>query len=231
MARGIGLAHGYAMCRCGVSPNELPEDIDGLLLCAMEEAGPFRNLQDRTYEPGAAHGSCAKELLEKISEQPMLEPAIRCRARSLRDAGNEWLTKCPIPFTALPPPPPAVPCPGVEDLSNALSLCGSRVTCNDGTVLAETSLCDGRPTCPDQSDEYRCFGVIGQDMVLCGGEVLDPRNFCVTSHCGFLTNPPVCDESKPRSFICKDGTEINLEGLCDRKADCPDETDEAHCFR
>jgi hypothetical protein len=226
----VGLARGYAMCRCAVTPTQLPEDIDQLVTqCAREESGIFRDLNPLPYEPGAARPNCGGELVEQFSQEPMLEEVLRCTIRRYRDEGQYWLSLCANPI--LLPPPGVASCPGSEVLEKTLLFCTSRVTCGDGTMLAETVLCNGTATCPDQSDEYRCFGVNGQDMVLCGEEFVPANLFCQASRCGYLTNPPVCDESKPGRFICDDGTDIGLSALCNRQVDCPDETDERHCFR
>jgi len=231
MARTVGLARGYAMCRCAVTPMQVPEDVDQLVnQCAREEAGTFRDLNALPYEPGAARPNCAGELSAQFSREPMLEEVLRCTIRRYRDDGQYWLSLCSGGAVLLPPPA-WMPCPGSEVLEQTLLFCTSRVTCDDGTSVGDTLLCDGTATCPDQSDEYRCFGVNGQDMVLCGEEFVRANIFCQVSRCGYLTNPPVCDESRPDRFICNDGTDIAQQALCDRQVDCPDETDERHCFR
>jgi hypothetical protein len=214
--QGIGFARGYAMCRCFFSPSEAPDDTDELTPCAVEESG-FSAL---------AHPDGARCVAERAGESPEFSTYLRCQARRLREDGLNWTEVCLAPGEV--PPLPA-PCEAKANEAELLSACERTVYCaNEEVVLGYR--CDDAAACADLSDERSCYDVIGQDAMICDGEVFGADTFC-SSDCGVTVTPPLCDPERPGSFVCTDGSALTTDVVCDRVEDCADAADEAHCLR
>jgi hypothetical protein len=89
LAQSIGLARGYAMCRCFFSPNEVPEDLEELVQsCAVDESGTGARVDSEEEI------AC---VLEGSPELPGFDEYLRCDVKNLRENGRAWLTHCEDP--------------------------------------------------------------------------------------------------------------------------------------
>jgi hypothetical protein len=235
MGAAIGLARGYAMCRCS-SPGRPFSDPKA---CAVDEVGQlvFTRSPPQAPEP-LLNQDLARCLHEKSVELPWFADALRCSLRWHQEDGRAWLALCSLPGfdgdTAAYPPQASFDCPSVdearhEQFSSAISECRNVAYCDDGTRVSP-GRCTGTRECPDWSDERSCFDISGQDTVRCGDELERSWTFCALSSCGADgTEPPVCDDA--HRLYCPDGTELSFTSLCDRQDDCADGADERYCLR
>jgi hypothetical protein len=236
MGADIGIARGYAMCRCA-SPGQQQPDLVG---CAIAEAGQlvFTRSPPRAPKP-LLNQDLARCLQEKSAELPWFAHALRCDLRRHQEDGRAWLALCSLPGfdgdTDAYPRISSFDCPNVdkamsEQFSTAIFVeCRNVAYCDDGTRVSP-GRCSGTRECPDWSDEQSCFDISGQDMVRCGDEIANSYGFCGLSSCGDDgTEPPVCDDSQ--RLHCPDGTELSVNSLCDRQDDCADGADERYCLR
>jgi hypothetical protein len=219
LARAIGLARGYAMCRCAQTPDMPPENLEEMLGCAEAEAyvwSVIRPNQSRCVEEGR-------------SQIPGFDAALRCHVAAARDDGNSWLSTCFTPGTPAPLPPRT--CTEPPELTTLIDECQSVTYCaNDERVNG--ARCDQVVQCPDQSDELGCFDALGHDWFWCDPELVDPRNLCEARiGCGLEKEPPVCDPMRIDSYLCNDGGVVSTDRVCDRTADCDDGSDERYCFK
>jgi hypothetical protein len=217
LADAVGVARGYAMCRCARSPTMPPEDIDAELECARAETGLFFLMtpdQARCIEDGMAG-------------VPGFAEHLRCLVKYIRNDGVNWAKTCMDPGTAAPPLPfSCTPSPEVEALAEE---CRSSVYCADDTRIRGFR-CDSTFDCTDQSDELGCFEERGHDWFWCDGELEYPPYVCV-GDCGLAKVPPVCDGTRMDVYLCNDGAEVNVTVVCDRALDCPDGSDERYCVK
>jgi len=232
----IGLARGYALCRCAITPEQPPESVAyAQASCARDEAGLLRNF---TWYPSAERGPRANEdlsrcLVEERAQAPWLESTIRCELERYQRDGRNWLELCAVPHapndSSAWPGPAAEGCSNVEGLSRVLETCLFTGYCADGT-RASSGRCSGSSDCPNAFEERGCFDFVGFDMLQCGDEITQPQGLC-SSTCGYETTPPLCDEARRDRFLCADGTDVDIAVVCDRKNDCADGTDERYCLR
>ena len=232
----IGLARGYAMCRCTFNPDQPPDSVEQLLSsCATDEAGTLRGF---TWFPSAERGprtnqDLARCLGEESLVTPGLEQALRCVLRQHQRDGQAWLDLCSIPHafddSSAWPHIASNDCPNAEALSLILETCGQVTYCADGKRVSPPR-CTGTKECEDGSDERGCFDFVGYDMLQCGDEIMAPQRVCDSS-CGQETKPAFCSEALPDRFLCADGSDVDKYVVCDRKADCADGTDELYCLR
>lgn len=224
----VGLARGYALCRCALSAKSPPESPSELIrTCARDESGQL----GRTLL-----GDGARCLSEALAADPALEATVRCEIRREVSYGRAWLDACWQALATGMPEAPPIPdavreaCPRDEDLQNLLLSCQLAHYCPDGT-RSDGARCDATIDCVDGSDEHACFEFSGRDMLQCGDEILDPRDVCLSFACQDSGLGPWCDETRPQLFRCDDGTEVTLDAICDRIDDCADQTDERYCLR
>jgi hypothetical protein len=237
MGADIGIARGYALCRCAAPGQPLPN----LMACAVAEVGGlgFTRSPPRAPKP-LLNQDLARCLQEKSVQLPWFADALRCELRWHQEDGRAWLARCSLPGvvdgdSATYPRTPPFECPSVdqamrEQFSTAIVLeCRGLAYCDDGTRVPRPR-CNGTRECPDWSDERSCFDIEGQDTVRCGDESVPPWRFCELSSCGDDgTEPPICDDSQ--RLHCPDGTELSVNSLCDRQDDCADGADERYCLR
>jgi hypothetical protein len=219
LANAIGMARGYAMCRCAFSPNGPPDDIDEMLRnCAAEESGvPSVSSEDR-----------ARCITEHLGEVEGLEEHLRCYARRARPLGALELTVCETGMRPeWPPLEECTPSPAIDSL---IIECASSYYCADGSRVIG-GRCNAIADCPDLSDEMSCLEDSGHDLLICGNEIWHPQGFCLHSMCGLTSEPPMCDTMRPDRFLCEDDSDVDVNVVCDRVNDCPDGHDEAHCLR
>jgi hypothetical protein len=225
LAKQVGLARGYALCRCAISPDQAPESSTDLIACAREESGQLgRTLNQDT----------ARCLSEALAADPALEPALRCDLRWAMSDGREWLRVCwePRPDGTVGSKPVAdnPNCPRTEELSTVVLTCGFVIYCTDGTRV-EGSRCNGTFECNDGLDEHACFEVRGRDMIQCGDHVEDPSIVCRSGACADSEFARWCDPLRPDRLLCGDGTDVSGDVVCDRVDDCAERTDERYCLR
>jgi hypothetical protein len=217
LARAVGTARGYAMCRCARSPSMPPEDIEDMLDCALEENG-FRELT----RPDEAR--CIEEGMATV---PGAEEYLRCRVKWIRDDGPAWVSTCTNPDDSRVPGAYCTPSPEAKTFFDE---CQFSLYCDDGTQI-EGIRCDTTLDCSDQSDELACFEIVGRDWFWCDPELVDPRGICRYSTCGLEKTPPVCDPIRPDVYLCDDGGEVSVDLVCDRARNCDDGSDERYCFK
>ena len=240
MGAAIGIARGYAMCRCA-SPVFFQQP--DLMACAVAEVGQL----DFTLSPPQApkpllNRDLARCLQEKSVELTGFADALRCELRWYQEDGRAWLALCSLPGfdgDKAAHPRTSYYCSSMDEamgkqFSNTIFECRNVAYCDDGTRVSPVrspARCSGTRECPDWSDERSCFDIVGQDTVRCGDESVRPAlSFCSLSSCGDDgTEPPVCDDS--RRLHCPDGTELSFSSLCDRQDDCADGADERYCLR
>ena len=219
LVQAIGFARGYALCRCSLSPNEPPEDVEALRACAEAEAGILGLVT------GDDRKRCVSEEMDKV---PGLEAYLRCIADLSQVSGLEWLELCTDIQTNVAPAEP----PTCEPPTNYYWLtmeCGQPFYCADGTRVSG-SRCSGQAQCPDNSDEASCFDETGHDQVVCNDTIEFAQNFCFLK-CAANAESVTCLPDRTDVIVCRDGTELEVAVLCDRKDDCPEGEDEKLCLR
>jgi hypothetical protein len=229
----IGLARGYAMCRC-IGQFTEPGDIRS---CAGGETGQLDFTRTR---PGATvpllDQDFARCMREESQEKPWLADALRCELLWYQEDGKAWLELCSLPGFEAGPDTPRQNCPGVnqamsEEFELLLILQCREVTyCDDGTRVYPGRRCSGSRECSDWSDERSCFDLEGFDLLRCDEELLSPWNSCSVSGCGAEIGLALCGE-EPGPLHCPDGTELTRDSVCNRTNECADGADELHCFR
>lgn len=222
LARDIALARGYANCRCSLSSNAPPDNMETLYEdCAVAEASPYALGELDDFR-------CMGELREEV---PDFDEQLRCVAANAIENGSSWLLEC----TDIGVRPPQLEWPSdcpdpTGSFGELQNKCLEAYYCPGGT-LGFGSRCDGEQTCSDLSDEFQCFDDVGQDDVLCSdGTVRAATNVC-NSACELPLGPNLCLAGSWYYFGCLDGTYILWSNVCDRKSDCPGGEDEAICFR
>ena len=218
LAQSIGLARGYALCRCTMSPAEPPADIEALMRCAEFEslgivAGPDR----------------ARCINEAMSQVPGLETYLRCAAGKSQVDAFHWLESCDDIEANVEEPAPSPTCQTPPEYSWLVEECAAPHFCPDGTRV-KSGRCNGAAECSDRSDEVSCFDDTGQDQVICGDTLEIPLFFC-TSDCGVSGEVVTCFTDDVWVFACNDGTRLDTAVLCDRHSDCAEGEDESACFR
>jgi hypothetical protein len=235
MGADIGIARGYAMCRCA-KPDFQPPN---LMACAVEEAGGLRFTRSLIRAPKPLlNQDLARCLQEKSLELPWFADALRCDLRRHQEDGRAWLALCSLPGFGGDSdayPRTSFDCPSVNEAmrreysSATVSECRFVAYCHDGTRVSQPR-CSSTRECPDWSDERSCFDIVGRDTLRCGDESAPVWNFCSLSSCDDDgTEPPICDDSG--QLHCPDGTELSVNSLCDRQDDCADGADERYCLR
>jgi hypothetical protein len=235
MGARIGLARGYAMCRCS---GVFTED-HYIRLCARDEAGAL----NFTWWPHPAseprlNQDLARCLQEESVEQPWLADGLRCELLRYQEDGRAWLKLCSLPGVERGdgdpyPQTPGPSCPALDetkqsDFESVMFRCHNVAYCDDGARVSRAR-CSGTRECPDWSDERSCFDIVGYDMVRCGDELSSPWGYCSLSSCADETAPPLCDaQRRPQ---CPDGTQLSDYSICDRKEDCAGGADELYCLR
>lgn len=219
LASDIGMARGYAMCRCFRSPMSPPDDVESLLEeCAREESGTrylaFPN-QRRCVEEG-------------LSDVAGLQDYIRCEAKLFRNDGVSWTKQCVEPDVEYVPP--AGGCTQQPEVATFLEECSFIHYCPDGTRVMGAR-CNQRFECSDQSDELGCYVERGHDWFWCDGELMDAYEACSSFGCGPAKQPSVCVPDHPELYLCNDGAEISIYSVCDRVLDCTDGSDERYCVK
>ena len=218
----LGRARGYAVCRCGLSPDEAPDDelFERLAgVCAADETMPLLRTP--------AQLSCMREFGPEV---PGLDEYLRCSARRTQYNAFE---RDPIECLGLNEPnephlPPSdCPLPAMYEWL--------RDTCLDAYFCADQTRvngrrCDGRAQCEDASDEFSCYEDVGRDDYLCAGVPVSPMLLC-DSDCGPDSAPPHCDFRPHPTFVCRDGSELPIAQVCDREPDCSEGEDESQCLR
>ncbi len=113
VSRRVGLARGYALCRCALSPESPPESVAGQS-CAKDESGQLGRI--------AAQAAGRRCLAEALAAEPALALALRCEVEEQRNYGLAWLAVCwqggaadPAGMPRHPEWPPA-PCPRADEL-------------------------------------------------------------------------------------------------------------------
>jgi hypothetical protein len=233
MGADIGIARGYAMCRCATPDPQLD-----LMACAVAEVGQlaFTRSSARRPEP-RLNQDFARCLQEESVERPWFADALRCELRRHQEDGRAWLELCSLPGfdgDSDAYPHTLFECLGVDDamyeeFSLALLVCRDVAYCDDGARVSP-GRCTGTRECADWSDERDCFDILGQDTVRCGDAVAAPWSFCSLSSCGDDgSEPPLCDDT--HRLLCPDGTALSFDSLCDRRDDCAGGADEHYCLR
>jgi len=216
LAEPIGLARGYAMCRCTFTPN-MPGD--GFVEdCASAETGLyFLSTPDRKR--------CIEE---EMTREPGVTEYVRCVLKWTRDDGRLWQEQCMetamghmgAPWTCAPPP----------DVAALVEGCLFVTYCADGT-RGTGQRCDQVFDCTDQSDELGCFDVTGRDWFWCDGELVSPPDVCRYGTCGIDKEPPVCAAGQTEAYLCNSGGTVPVDEVCDRAFDCEDGSDERYCVK
>lgn len=218
LVQSIGIARGYALCRCTQSPAKPPEDIEALLSCAEFEsiglvAGPER-------------ARCINEVMPEV---PGLETYLRCAAgKSQIDAFN-WLELCDDIEARVEDTRASPTCQTPPEYTWLVEECAAPHFCPDGTRV-RGGRCNGPAECPDRSDEFSCFQDTGHDQVVCADTLTIPQFFCTTD-CGLSGEAVTCSADDAFGFACNDGTRFDTTALCDRHSDCSEAEDESACFR
>ncbi|XP_014662216.1 PREDICTED: basement membrane-specific heparan sulfate proteoglycan core protein-like [Priapulus caudatus] len=118
--------------------------------------------------------------------------------------------------------------------------------CKDGACIDPRRKCDGRPDCPDRSDEQNCQeptpAACPTGYWQChDGQCIDSRRKCDgRPDCGDSSDEEGCDDGEateaptPAScptgyWQCHDGECIDARRKCDDRPDCGDSSDEEGC--
>jgi hypothetical protein len=229
LAIQVGLARGYAQCRCFRSPMAAPAQVTELLaICGKDEAGGVEALlyfPPRGTKP-VANLDVRRCLLEAAPTSAWPE-SLRCVIERTQQDGRAWVDWCPADHDELPMTVPSGACELTDAWVAALSECQSITYCGDGARVSGRR-CDRTPNCEDSSDERGCFDLIGRDNVECGGRLVSEYRPCL-DECFAALEPPVCDPARNEDFICADGKGLSREQLCDHAKDCTDGRDEQYC--
>ncbi|XP_054748917.2 uncharacterized protein LOC129254474 [Lytechinus pictus] len=114
--------------------------------------------------------------------------------------------------------------------------------CTDGTLIDIASHCDKKADCPDYSDEDSCNAdekasltneihrpLFNWNDVASKGSRDDPLISLDNSNAGVMEMEQSRTEA-PLTFRCEEGgLVIPISALCDKRIDCPDESDEYSC--
>jgi hypothetical protein len=235
MGARIGIARGYALCRCAQPGLDLGDD---LMPCAVGESGQLAFTRSAPQVPGQRLDA---DLVRCMQEESLLRPwfadVLRCQLRRYQKDGRAWLQLCSLPgFDGDNAAYPLTPfeCPGIdeaisEEFSRVVYSCREAAYCDDGTrVLGRR--CSGTAECPDWSDEKSCFEIVGQDMLQCGDQLARAWELCSFSSCSSEAKPPLCNDQEQR-LQCPDGAELSEASVCDHRDDCADGADEDYCLR
>ena len=84
------------------------------------------------------------------------------------------------------------------------------MSCNDGTCVHDSLVCDGKPHCPDGKDENDCLHICSDHKHSCMSQC-HHRDLCSCS---------------PEYFQCLSGGCVPLQKLCDKIVHCVDASDE-----
>jgi Low-density lipoprotein receptor domain class A len=229
LAGRVGVARGYAMCRCAIHPLSPPSSVAGAVTsCASDEAGGLRGLL-RFPAPARAPvpNGDMRQCLKDPDPPPELFQALRCEIEGHQADGKAWLDWCLADQTSMRPVVPRSCDSSVW--RSASDACLSAVYCDDGTRVSGTR-CNGHVECTDASEEQGCFEVTGNDNFVCGASFVPLWSLC-SDDCSAALEPPVCDPADVNQFLCADGSSIPSPLLCNRERDCPDSSDEASCAR
>ncbi|XP_059400694.1 low-density lipoprotein receptor-related protein 2-like [Carassius carassius] len=103
--------------------------------------------------------------------------------------------------------------------------------CADGSgCVIGSGVCDGRPQCPDASDEWDCsrrLGCLSGDWK-CRNNICIPQNLLCNdvNDCGDNSDEESCGSCGKMSIRCPDGTCLTSRLRCDGVAQCSDKRDE-----
>ncbi len=111
----------------------------------------------------------------------------------------------------------ALLCHHPMNISNGMCLSG-HATCNDGTCIVSHYMCDGRPDCPDASDELECNHVCTL-----------ANHSSANASCFFSCTSPEC-LCHDLYFSCTLGGCVPWSRVCNGVPDCPRGEDEQRCF-
>uniref|UniRef100_A0A672L2F6 Low-density lipoprotein receptor-like n=1 Tax=Sinocyclocheilus grahami TaxID=75366 RepID=A0A672L2F6_SINGR len=105
------------------------------------------------------------------------------------------------------------------------------VECADGSgCVIGSGVCDGRPQCPDASDEWDCswrLGCLSGDWK-CKNSVCIPQELLCNdvNDCGDNSDEETCGSCGKMNIRCPDGTCLTPRQRCDGVAQCSDKRDE-----
>ena len=108
----------------------------------------------------------------------------------------------------LPPPyyPTYIPC--FKAREQAITISADEISwyrCEDGSVIPDVLVCNGKSDCRSSKDEIQCFA--------CSWDV----SFCLSCSCSIF------------HYQCKNGGCVHFDDLCDSTLDCPHGDDETFC--
>ena len=219
LTRGLGIARGYLMCRCAFSPAAPPEDVMLVDGCARDENAAAMVATD-------AQVACIGQRMEQVLG---FEDYLRCVAKRARELA--WFEASICWTMKRPDVAPAIYCEAPAGADELVFACHQTMLCADGS-LVDGQRCDEVAQCPGLFDERDCYDYVGRDQIECDGQLLSPYFFCADelSSCPTI-EPPICDLSRPRRFLCGDGSDVGSQAVCDRVSDCSDDRDESLCLR